>query len=257
MDNFDTLMQYINDSKKIVFFGGAGVSTASGIPDFRSANGLYNTKDVNFSAHEPEYYLSHTCLEKEPEVFFEFFKQKLDTRKFKPNPVHYALAKLEEMGKLSAVITQNIDNLHQEAGSKKVIELHGSTKRCYCDKCKTKYSDDVLFEKLESDEKIPRCKCGGIIRPDVTLYDEMLPEDATNEAVSQIRQADLMIIGGTSLTVYPAASYISYFWGEHIVYINKEIVKSSIATQLSYNHGDLFVKGDLCEVFEKIMDKLS
>lgn len=217
-ENISKLKEFIEKSNNIVFFGGAGVSTESGIPDFRSKDGLYNRRDVRFEQYEPEYLLSHGCLVNEPVVFFEFYRQKLDTHDVKPNAAHYALAELEKRGKLSAVITQNIDGLHQKAGSKTVFEIHGTTERNYCMRCGKKYPADYIFK---SKEAVPRCECGGIVRCDVTLYEEQLPEDAVSGAINAILNADMLIIGGTSLTVYPAASYIQYFCGKYLVVINK------------------------------------
>ncbi len=213
------LREWIDQSENIVFFGGAGVSTESGIPDFRSKDGLYNRRDVRFERYSPEYLLSHDCLMNEPAVFFEFYRQKLDTRKVLPNKAHYALAELEKWGKLKAVVTQNIDNLHQRAGSRTVYELHGSCARNYCARCGRKYPADYIFE---SEDPVPRCACGGMIRCDVTLYGEPLPEEATRLAISAISRADLLIIGGTSLRVYPAASFVDFFRGPRLAVINKE-----------------------------------
>lgn len=218
-DKLDKLKKWIGASKKTVFFGGAGVSTESGIPDFRSKDGLYNRRDVRFDAYRPEYLLSSDCLENEPEVFFEFYRQKLDTRSCSPNPAHLTLARLERENRLSSVITQNIDSLHQRAGSRRVIELHGSTARNYCSACGRVFGPDAIFN---SAEPVPRCSCGGMIRPDVTLYGEQLPERAVEEALEEISSADLLIIGGTSLTVYPAASFVGYFSGAHRVVINRD-----------------------------------
>ncbi|MBR4439572.1 MAG: NAD-dependent protein deacylase [Clostridia bacterium] len=213
------LQQLIKDANSVVFFGGAGVSTESGVPDFRSKDGLYNVRDVRFDGYRPEYLLSHTCLVREPEVFFEFYRQKMDTRKVEPNAAHRFLAELERKGKLAAVVTQNIDGLHQRAGSKTVYEIHGTTARNYCQRCGKPFPADFIFECAEP---VPHCDCGGIVRCDVTLYEEALPDDAVRGAVSAIANADLLIIGGTSLTVYPAASYVRYFRGDHLVIINKE-----------------------------------
>ncbi len=215
----DKLCDWISHARSAVFFGGAGVSTESGVPDFRSKDGLYNQHDVRFDSYRPEYLLSHSCLVDEPEVFFEFYRQKMDTRNIQPNAAHKFLAALEQKGMLKAVITQNIDGLHQKAGSKAVYEIHGTTMRNYCMRCGKTYDESFIYEYPG---KVPHCSCGGIVRCDVTLYEESLPEDAVQNAVHAIRQADLLIIGGTSLTVYPAASYIRYFRGEHIVVINKE-----------------------------------
>ncbi|SDB44630.1 NAD-dependent deacetylase [Pseudobutyrivibrio sp. YE44] len=219
MGDIEKLKEMIDDSSKIVFFGGAGVSTESGIPDFRSKDGLYNQKDVQFEKYQPEYLLSHSCLVREPKVYFEFHRQKMDTRKIEPNNAHKYLAKLEETGKLIGVVTQNIDGLHQKAGSKKVFEIHGSALRNYCMKCGTSYPIDYIFD---SDEDIPTCDyCGGVVRADITLYEEGLPEDQVEGAINAIASADMMIIGGTSLSVYPAASFVNYFRGKYLVIINE------------------------------------
>ena len=218
-EKIETLRRWIRESAYTVFFGGAGVSTESGIPDFRSKDGLYNQRDIRFENYSPEYLLSHTCLIREPEVFFSFYRQKMDSRRFKPNRAHTALADLERRGKLQAVITQNIDGLHQRAGSRAVYEIHGSTGRNYCMSCGKSFPPDAIFD---SAEPVPRCECGGIIRCDVTLYEESLPEEAVEHAVHSIRNAELLIVGGTSLTVYPAASYVTFFRGEHLVIINRD-----------------------------------
>ncbi|MCR4867535.1 MAG: NAD-dependent protein deacylase [Lachnospiraceae bacterium] len=218
-DIYEKFLEYLDRSEKVAFFGGAGVSTESGIPDFRSKDGLYNQHDVQFDRYTPEYLLSHTCLIRDPEVYYEFHRQKLDTADIKPNRAHIYLAKLEEQGKLTGIVTQNIDGLHQRAGSKKVYEIHGSAQRNYCMKCGKKYPADYIFK---SKEAIPRCDCSGQIRPDITLYEEPLPVDATRNAIDCISSADMLIIGGTSLTVYPAASYIDYFRGKYLVIINRD-----------------------------------
>ena len=200
----------VHDSKRIVFFGGAGVSTASGIPDFRSANGLYSkTYDSDIS---PEKIVSSWCLYEEPELFFSFYKQKLDFSTAQPNVIHHALAKLEDQGKLSAIVTQNIDGLHQAAGSKKVLELHGSLRDNYCIKCRETYTASQLIKAIEyqAPKCTPLCDCGGTIRPNVTLFGELLNGDVVDNAIKEISIADLIIIGGTSLKVYPAAYYIHY-----------------------------------------------
>ncbi|SDA44580.1 NAD-dependent deacetylase [Butyrivibrio sp. INlla18] len=212
------LIEWMDDSKSVVFFGGAGVSTESGIPDFRSKDGLYNQHDVRFDKYQPEYLLSHSCLVYEPKVYYEFHRQKMDTRSIEPNNAHKYLAALEETGKLKGIVTQNIDGLHQKAGSKVVYEIHGSALRNYCMSCGKEYPDDYIFE---SDEPIPKCSCGGTIRPDITLYEEGLPEDQVSGAIDAISKADMLIIGGTSLTVYPAASFINYFRGRYLVIINE------------------------------------
>jgi NAD-dependent protein deacetylases, SIR2 family len=214
--SIEKLKEIIKNSNNIVFFGGAGVSTESGIPDFRSANGLFSEK-LN-RTFTPEQLVSHTFFMRYPEDFFAFYKEKLIYQDAKPNDAHIALAKLEEIGKLKAIITQNIDGLHQIAGSKNVFELHGSVHRNYCMKCNSFY--DVNF--VVNSKGVPTCsKCGGTVKPDVVLYEEGLDEDTINGAVSAIAKADTLIIGGTSLTVYPAAGLIKYFNGKHLILINK------------------------------------
>ena len=212
------LQDIIDDSQNIVFFGGAGVSTESNIPDFRSADGLYQQQ----YKYSPEQIVSHSFFVRNTEAFYEFYKSKMMFLDAKPNPAHKKLAELEAAGKLSAVITQNIDGLHQKAGSKKVYEIHGSTLRNYCDRCHKRYPSDYIFR---SKEPVPRCTepgCTGIVRPDVTLYGEMLPEDAWRNAERACREADMMIVGGTSLSVYPAASLLDYFSGRYLVLINRD-----------------------------------
>lgn len=238
------LQQFINESQNIVFFGGAGVSTESGVPDFRSKDGLYNQHDVQFEKFDPEYLLSHSCLIDHPKVFYEYYRQKMDARHVEPNITHKVLARMEEEGKLLAVVTQNIDGLHQKAGSKKVYELHGTTLRNYCAWCKTEYPSDYLFE---TDEAVPKCACGGQIRPDVTLYEESLSDVAVNGAISAIINADMLIIGGTSLRVYPAASYVRYFRGKHLVVINREELDVRLDPE-----NDLFICGSLGDVFQDL-----
>lgn len=240
----EKLKEYINESRNIVFFGGAGVSTESGIPDFRSKDGLYNQHDVQFEKYEPEYLLSRDCLYNNPKILYEFYRQKMDTRNVGPNITHKVLAKMEEMGKLKAVVTQNIDGLHQKAGSKNVFEIHGTTQRNYCSKCKMEYHSDFIFNTKEA---IPKCECRGLIRPDVTLYGENLPKDAVNNAIKAICDADCLIIGGTSLKVYPAASFISYFSGKHLIVINKEKLDVSLNEDT-----DLMIQDSLGNIFSKI-----
>ena len=210
---YENLKEIIENSSKIVFFGGAGVSTESGIPDFRSPDGLYSQKyDV-----PPETILSHTYFMRHTEKFFEFYRDKMlidDT--IKPNPAHYKLAELEKRGKLAAVVTQNIDGLHYMAGSKTVYELHGSIHRNYCMDCKKSYSLDYI----KSSDGIPRCSCGGIIKPDVVLYEEGLDDNVIDGALGAISEADTMLVAGTSLTVYPAAGMLRYFKGRNLVLIN-------------------------------------
>ena len=213
------LNEIVDISSCIVFLGGAGVSTESGIPDFRSKNGLYRKTDKRFSRYRPEYLLSDVCLNTEPEVFFSYFRKNLDAREVIPNAAHIKLAEMEKCGKLEGVITQNIDGLHQKAGSVNVQEIHGSALRSYCVSCKKEYGPDFIFE---SSDDIPRCPvCGKMVRPDVTLYGEMLPEPAYENAVRMIRNADCLIIGGTSLEVGSASSLAHSYHGKHLVIINK------------------------------------
>ena len=241
---YEKLRQCIEESNNIVFFGGAGVSTESGIPDFRSKDGLYNQHDIQFEKYQPEYLLSKKCLYNNPKVFYEFYRQKMDTRNIEPNITHKVLAKMEQIGKLKAIVTQNIDGLHQKAGSKNVFEIHGTTQRNYCSKCKIQYHPDFLFD---TKEVIPKCECRGQIRPDVTLYGEKLPEDAVLGAMKAISEADCLIIGGTSLQVQPAASFISYFSGMHLIVINKE--KVDVITN---DETDLMIVDSLGSVFSEI-----
>ena len=239
--NIKKFLQFIDESQNIVFFGGAGVSTESGVPDFRSKDGLYNQHDVQFENYDPEYLLSHSCLVDHPKVFFEYYRQKMDARHVEPNITHKVLARMEKEGKLRAVVTQNIDGLHQKAGSKNVYELHGTTLRNYCSWCKKEYPSDFLFE---SDASVPKCECGGMIRPDVTLYEEALSEKEISGAINAIASADMLIIGGTSLRVYPAASFVRYFQGKHLVVINREVLDVQLDKE-----NDLFICGALGEVF--------
>ena len=246
-DKISKLKRIIDGSDNIVFFGGAGVSTESGVPDFRSKDGLYNNRGVEFEKYPPEYLLSHGCLIREPKVFFEFYRQKMDARKVLPNPAHYYLAELEKTGKLKAVITQNIDGLHQKAGSKTVYELHGSTYNNYCVKCKRRYSADLVFD---STDPVPVCPvCGGVVRPDVTLYEESLPDSAVTGAINAVTHADTLIIGGTSLTVYPAASYIRYFGGTHLIVINKDELSIKLDPEK-----DLFINAPIGKVFSALRE---
>jgi NAD-dependent deacetylase len=244
-----TLKKIIDDSENIVFFGGAGVSTESGVPDFRSKDGLYNQHDVRFDRYHPEYLLSADCLHNEPEVFFEFYRQKLDTRNIKPNAAHIALARLEQQGKLKAIVTQNIDGLHQKAGSRNVNEIHGTTEKNYCMKCGKTYPADHIFK---SKERVPHCDCGGMIRCDVTLYGEQLPEKTVIKAINAIKNAETLIIGGTSLTVYPAASYVGYFRGKHLVIINKEHLDYPLDPET-----DLEINGPIGEILSRVIDRES
>lgn len=219
IDSVTILQQLINKSKKIAFFGGAGVSTESGIPDFRSIDGLYQQK----WKYPPEQIISHSFFEYDPVEFYRFYREKLvPSKEIKPNAAHYKLAELEEKGKLLGVITQNIDGLHQKAGSKKVFELHGSTLRNYCTKCGEFYDEQFILQSENAPDKLPHCtKCGGLVKPDVVLYEEGLDDAIVNGAIDAISNADTLIIGGTSLVVYPAAGLINYFRGENLILINK------------------------------------
>ena len=214
MSTPEQLQNVIDNSKRIVFFGGAGVSTESGIPDFRSVAGLYNQK----YDYPPEQILSHTFFMHNTEDFYRFYRDKMLCLDKKPNKAHLKLAELERTGKLTAVVTQNIDGLHQAAGSKKVYELHGSVLRNYCMKCGKFYS----AEYIKNSNGIPKCECGGVIKPDVVLYEEGLDDSTVTGALRAIQTADTLIIAGTSLTVYPAAGFISYFNGDNIVLINRD-----------------------------------
>ena len=224
MDKILELQRMIDESRNIVFFGGAGVSTESNIPDFRSADGLYHEKYT----YPPEQIVSHTFFVRKTELFYEFYKEKMMYLDANPNPAHLKLAELEQAGKLKAVITQNIDGLHQMAGSKKVFELHGSIHRNYCQKCGRFYS--AIDVKQAS--AIPRCTCGGIIKPDVVLYEEGLDNDVIRGAIQAISKADMLIIGGTSLVVYPAAGFIDYFRGKYLVVINKSETARDVRADL-------------------------
>jgi len=212
---YEELAALVADSDKIVFFGGAGVSTESGIPDFRSTDGLYNQK----YDYPPEQILSHTFFVTRPEEFFRFYRDKMLPLDAKPNAAHLKLAQWESEGKMTGVVTQNIDGLHQAAGSKKVFELHGSIHRNYCQKCGRFYPPEYI---RDSKDPVPRCECGGKIKPDVVLYEEGLDNDVVNGAIHAISKADLMIVAGTSLTVYPAAGLVRYFRGRRLVLINRD-----------------------------------
>lgn len=214
MTERETLQQWITESNNIVFFGGAGVSTESGIPDFRSVDGLYNQK----YDYPPETILSHTFYRRKPEEFFRFYRDKLIIKGVKPNKAHLKLAELEKAGKIKAVVTQNIDGLHQAAGSKEVLELHGSTLRNYCESCGKSFDIDYIA----CSEGVPKCdKCGGSIKPDVVLYEEGLDSNVMSKSLNYIANADVLIIGGTSLAVYPAAGLVDYYRGSKLVLINK------------------------------------
>lgn len=214
MDKIKKLVTLIKTSKKTVFFGGAGVSTESGLKDFRSKDGLYHEKYI----YPPEEILSHHFFLENTKEFYKFYRDKLNSLNYKPNITHIILAKLEEKGLLSSIITQNIDGFHQMAGSKNVLELHGSVWRNYCMKCHKSYEAENVFSSTD----VPKCSCGGIIKPEVVLYEESLNQETLQQAIKEISTADLLIIGGTSLNVYPAAGLIQYFHGKNIVLINKE-----------------------------------
>ncbi len=224
MNQREQLQKMIDESQQIVFFGGAGVSTESNIPDFRSADGLYQEKYV----YPPEQVVSHTFFMHKPELFYEFYKDKMMFLDAKPNKAHLKLAELEEAGKLTAVVTQNIDGLHQMAGSKKVLELHGSIHRNYCRKCGKFYDAKYVKET----EGVPTCECGGMIKPDVVLYEEGLDDKTIRETIRAISEADMLIIGGTSLAVYPAAGFIDYFKGKYLVLINKSATARDVQADL-------------------------
>ena len=240
----EKLTQILKESNNIVFFGGAGVSTESGIPDFRSSNGLFNEKlNVTFT---PEQLVSHSFYIKYPQEFFNFYKAKLIYPESKPNDAHIALAKLEEMGKLKAVITQNIDGLHQAAGSKNVYELHGSVLRNYCVKCHAFYDEKFILES----KGIPTCtECNGVVKPDVVLYEEGLDDSTIRGAVHAISTADTLIIGGTSLVVYPAAGLIDYFRGKNLILINKSSTSAD-------NKANLVINDSIGKVLREVVNNL-
>ena len=237
-----SLQQMYDECNRIVFFGGAGVSTESGIPDFRSQDGLYSQR----WKYPPEQIISRTFFQARTKEFYEFYREKLIIKGVKPNKAHLALAKMEEAGKLLAIVTQNIDGLHQAAGSKNVFELHGSILRNYCTGCGESYGVDFIDKESRTDEGIPRCtKCGRIVKPDVVLYEEALDNDVITGAVNAIIQADMLIIGGTSLVVYPAAGLVDYFKGKYLVLINKTPTQSD-------GKADLVVRDSIGEVLDKI-----
>lgn len=241
MTDIDTLIKWIKESNSTVFFGGAGVSTESGLKDFRSKDGLYNEK----YDYPPEQILSHTFFMNNTLEFYKFYRDKLDTRNFKPNITHEVLALMEEKKLLDCVITQNIDRFHSDAGSKIVYELHGSIKRNYCMNCHKFYDDSYIFNS----DDIPKCSCGGTIKPDVVLYEEGLDEDTVSNSIKAIATCDLLIIGGTSLNVYPAASFINYFRGKHLVLINRD--------STSYDSMcDLVIHDSIGKVFEQIKKEI-
>ncbi len=227
MNEIATLQQMIDESRKVVFFGGAGVSTESNIPDFRSSDGLYQQK----YKYPPEQVVSHTFFVHHTEEFYEFYKERMMFLEARPNKAHLKLAQLEAAGKVTAVITQNIDGLHQMAGSKNVLELHGSIYRNHCQKC-GKFYDAAYIKNAEG---IPRCECGGTIKPDVILYEEGLDSDVISRSIRAISKADMLIIGGTSLSVYPAAGFIDYFHGKYIVVVNKSTTAKEVHASLCIN----------------------
>lgn len=231
------LKNLIEKSNNIVFFGGAGVSTESGIPDFRSKDGLYNQK----YKYPPEEILSHTFFMNQTGEFYEFYREKLNSLKYQPNITHLKLTELENQGKLKAIITQNIDGLHQKAGSKNVLELHGSVLRNYCMKCGKFYDAEFIFNSKE----IPRCDCGGIVKPDVVLYEESLNDEILENSVRAIQNADMMIVAGTSLTVYPASGLINYFRGQNLVLINRDVTPYD-------GRANLVINESLGKIFQKL-----
>lgn len=238
MGEVGQLKEWIAGSDNIVFFGGAGVSTESGIPDFRSVDGLYNQQ----YDYPPETIISHSFYRRNPEEFYRFYKNRMLFPGAKPNAAHLALARLEEQGKLQAVITQNIDGLHQAAGSREVMELHGSVHRNYCTRCGQFYS----LEDIMQMDGVPHCSCGGIIKPDVVLYEEGLDQGILQKSVAYIRHADILVIGGTSLTVYPAAGLIDYYQGDKLVLINKSVTPMD-------SRADLVISGKIGEIFAQVM----
>lgn len=243
-EKIEQLSKILKESNNIVFFGGAGVSTASGIPDFRSSNGLYSKKlNRNFT---PEQAVSHSFFVRYPEEFFDFYKKNLVYPDAKPNDCHIALAKLEKEGKLKAIVTQNIDGLHQAAGSKKVYELHGSVLRNYCTRCMEFYDAEYVMKA----DGIPKCeKCGGVVKPDVVLYEEGLNDEIVSGAIRAITEADTLIIGGTSLVVYPAAGLINYFRGKNLVLINKSSTSAD-------SKADLVINDDIAKVMREAVSEL-
>ena len=237
MEKLETLKQWVKESSRIVFFGGAGVSTESGIQDFRSVDGLYSQK----FAYPPEQIISHSFYLHNPSYFFHFYREKMLPLGFEPNITHQKLAQWEKEGKLLGIVTQNIDGLHQKAGSKKVYELHGSVLRNYCEDCGRFYDVNTI----KNSQGIPRCECGGIIKPDVVLYEEGLDNKVLQDSISYISRADVLIIGGTSLAVYPAAGLIDYYQGDKLVLINKTPTpKDSMA--------NLVIQGSIGEIFDAL-----
>lgn len=241
MDKIKKLIELIKESNNIVFFGGAGVSTESGLKDFRSVDGLYNEK----YDYPPEEILSHSFFINKTDEFFRFYIDKLNTKNLKPNITHIVLSDLEKIDKIKAIVTQNIDGFHQEAGSKNVLELHGSIKRNYCMNCNKFYDDTFIFNS----NGIPTCSCGGTIKPDVVLYEEGLDNETVKAAIKYISEADLLIIGGTSLNVYPATSFLKYFKGKHLVLINRD-------KTMYDDECDLVINDNLGKVFTEIKKEI-
>lgn len=239
MEAWEQLKIWLKESDNIVFFGGAGVSTESGIPDFRSEDGLYHQQ----YQYPPETIISHSFYQRNPEEFYRFYKNRMIYRDAKPNGAHLVLAKLEQQGKLKAVITQNIDGLHQAAGSRAVLELHGSVHRNYCMRCGEFYGLDTVFKA----DGVPKCRCGGTIKPDVVLYEEGLDQQTMQKAVYAISHADVLMVGGTSLTVYPAAGLIDYYRGSKLVLINKSVTPMD-------SRADLVISGKIGEVLSRVAD---
>lgn len=237
MEGIEKLQKWIDESDNIVFFGGAGVSTESGIPDFRSVDGLYNQQ----YKYPPETIISHSFFIQNTEEFYDFYKKKMIFLDAKPNNAHLKLTELENKGKLKAVITQNIDGLHQIAGTKNVLELHGSIHRNYCQKCNRHYNVEVILNS----KTIPKCECGGIIKPDVVLYEESLDSHILQSSIEYISNADILIIGGTSLAVYPAAGLVNYYKKDKLVLINKSSTPYD-------NKADLLIHGNIAEILNKI-----
>lgn len=237
MNQLEILKKWVEESRRIVFFGGAGVSTESGIPDFRSVDGLYRQK----FEYPPEKIISRSFFLENPEYFYNFYKEKMMPLGFEPNITHQVLARWEQEGKLRTVVTQNIDGLHQKAGSENVLELHGSILRNYCTHCRKPYDAEFVRDS----NGIPRCDCGGMVRPDVVLYEESLNEDTIEESICAIMEADLLIVGGTSLTVYPAAGLINYYQGHRLVLINRD--------ETPFDHrADLVFHESLGSIFSKL-----
>lgn len=239
MDAVETLKTWVESAQRMVFFGGAGVSTESGIPDFRSTDGLYSQK----FEYPPETIISHSFYERNPEYFFRFYREKMLPLGFQPNVTHRVLARWEREGRLAAVVTQNIDGLHQKAGSRRVYELHGSVLRNYCTRCRKFYPAEFVRDA----QGVPKCTCGGTVKPDVVLYEEGLDQDVLEKSVMAIRDADVLIVAGTSLTVYPAAGLIRYYGGHRLALINKDATPYDA-------HADLVIHDALGKVFSAVVD---